>query len=76
MDYRTQESNVTFTGTLQFSLTLAESTQFLVLTVNSLETILIVSALLRLGLPKGLLLVGFKKTNLWLTAPKGATPAN
>jgi hypothetical protein len=53
MAYGTRRFNTAFTRVLQKSLSLAESTQLLVLLHISLRSILILSSHLRLGLPKG-----------------------
>jgi hypothetical protein len=58
MAYGTRRFNAAFTRALQESLSLAESTQFLVLIPISLRFIPILSFHLRLGLPKYLFFVG------------------
>ena len=58
MAYETRGFNATFKNALQESLPRAESTQFLILIPISLRSILILSAHLRLGLPKGLIPAG------------------
>jgi hypothetical protein len=58
MAHETQKLHAIFTGIFQLSLSWMELAQFLVLTHIPLRSILILSSHLRLGLPKGILLVG------------------
>ena len=69
MAYETQTFYATFTRTLQKSLFLAESSQFLVFMSISLRFALILSSHLRLGLPKGLFPVGLPAKILKASLP-------
>ena len=59
IDYVTRRLNAAFTRAIQWYLSWAKSTQFLVLIPISLRYILILSYHLRLGLPTGLFTVDF-----------------
>ena len=69
MAYGTRRFNAAFTRALQWSLFRVESTQFLVLILISLRSILTLSSHLRLGLPKCLFPVGLPVKTLIALLP-------
>ena len=63
MAYGIRRFNAVFTRVLQYSLSRAESVQFLVFLLMSLRSFLKLSSHLRLGLPEGLFPKGYKLTD-------------